>query len=58
MKQAVPFLLSESYVQRVGLLPSDIGKWCLLVESCHHVFENEDLAKRAYALLLDGVSVR
>lgn len=58
MNQSVPFLLTTDYVQRVGLLPSDVGKWCLLVLHCHHVFENERLANQAYAMLLDGISVR
>lgn len=58
MGQPVPFLLTESYVRRADLLPSDVGKWCLLVQNCHHVFANEDLAKQAHAMLLDGLSVR
>lgn len=58
MHHAAPFLLTKDYVQRAGLLPGDVGKWCLLVKRCHHVFDNEVLARYAHEKLLKGISVR
>ena len=58
MRTSGPFKLTIQIVREAGLLPEDIGSWCVAVDGCYHVFSSEHLAIRAYEKLLQGIEVR
>lgn len=58
MNTSGPFKLTAEIVREAGLLPEDVGAWCVHVDGCYHVFTSELLAIRAYEKLLQGVAVR
>ena len=53
-----PFRITAADIARSGLERGDLGLWALLVCGCHHLFETEKAARRAYSLLIRGVAVR
>lgn len=58
MNTSGPFKRTVQIVREAGLLPEDVGAWCVLVDDCCHVFSSERLAVRAYEKLLQGIAVR
>ena len=58
MNTSGPFKLTVQIVREAGLLPEDVGAWCVRVDGCYHVFSSERLAIRAYEKLLQGIAVR
>lgn len=53
-----PFRLTSEDVARAGLAPGDVGLWCVLVTGCYHLFNSENAARRAHAMMLNGQMVR
>lgn len=58
MSSSGPFKLTIEIVRDVGLMPEDVGAWCLIVDACYHVFASEAQAKQAYDKLQKGILVR
>lgn len=58
MDTSGPFKLTARMVREAGLLPEDVGAWCVFVDGCYHVFSSECQAIRAYEKLLQGIVVR
>ena len=57
MSVSQPFQIDAEEVERTSLDPSDIGRWAILITGCYHLYETEAAVRRAYANLMQDMTV-